>query len=947
MASTDTQGPVSATVDAAGSIDSNAAAVTPNARGRGRGRGRGRERGQVAAQGGPAPAAPAAASARRGARGRGRGTSARGARGKAKKAAPARGGKRKRAGSDDDDDDGSDAELSEEDAASMSDDDSGSEMSFHSGSGGSRSGSPPPAEPTPGTRRSTRGQRPPPDEEAVAEAEAAAAEDAALLAEQQRLTDVVKAVFERHLLVKLTPQRQHLNKIKTPAPPVPPSQDPDAKEDQPLVIQTMMSEDDDRRYKCYVPGCGKDFLNVVGIKYHGKNHTHHLEDFLALFCPKAAGPDDMSNAGQNEPGTADGIADADDAGAAARTSRSLIDTEILSLYDKVFGASSPELCITFDDYPVLIPGQVKPTKCPATFGISKELQPKKPRVGVGRPRSNGLGGADMAPLPVPDMIQLSTSNNANHPRHVSPLPSGVDLANVAICDERDIQDHLPLPNDQCFVVRDAQTASEPTVVSRFQAVPVPPCPSAGEQGQTQRKRFHCNVGGSVWGLDWCPIPSSKDVPAPLQYLAVAGYKGTIEEHHVVGVRQEPSIGSDMQGSIQIWSFQQPQDRSANDSAPHMELCIIHDYGCVFDLKWGPQTFYQNADEALEGGRVPRLGLLAVTFGDGNMRVLEIPHPATLRNALNIPESREPLFARVRAPLFEALIPDTTQWKIAWGGERQIATGCTNGSIAIWDPLEIPSSQPADSDSTAQDAPPADDPHKLAVDPIAYFPAQDACIFGIAYTSGPHYSSIISCGGDGRLLTRDIRVPWLTGVLYRARGFLNTCAYIPAAHVVAVADPDNIVRCMNPGDEDMTHAREEEDALAFKQQRSAGLMWHSAPIWSVEASPHIPFMASAGADGSVQISNFRRTRKKKSQRPMQVMLYNLTYDTSAGILAFQESMEPELMSTAMANGSSGIMQFYPPEVAIQRLAWNPNDVAPGWMASGGTAGFVRIETCFGL
>lgn len=38
--------------------------------------------------------------------------------------------------------------------------------------------------------------------------------------------------------------------------------------------------------------------------------------------------------------------------------------------------------------------------------------------------------------------------------------------------------------------------------------------------------------------------------------------------------------------------------------------------------------------------------------------------------------------RIKEPLFEAFLPDSMLWKLAWGGTERIATGCTNGKEAL-------------------------------------------------------------------------------------------------------------------------------------------------------------------------------------------------------------------------------------------------------------------------
>lgn len=77
----------------------------------------------------------------------------------------------------------------------------------------------------------------------------------------------------------------------------------------------------------------------------------------------------------------------------------------------------------------------------------------------------------------------------------------------------------------------------------------------------------------------------------------------INEHHEQGKRQTPETSS-MHGCIQIWKKGNPTTLYAT---------ISHDFGCVYDLKWCPFGYGQG-----------RLGLIAGTFGDGSVRILNIP-----------------------------------------------------------------------------------------------------------------------------------------------------------------------------------------------------------------------------------------------------------------------------------------------------------------------------------
>lgn len=155
--------------------------------------------------------------------------------------------------------------------------------------------------------------------------------------------------------------------------------------------------------------------------------------------------------------------------------------------------------------------------------------------------------------------------------------------------------------------------------------------NAGKQGVNSHI---LNAGSSIWGLDFAP-----SLHTDTQYLAVAGYKSTTERH-VLGVRQveEEDDDPNMKGCIQIWSLpncvdkvdnsrgQKSARRSSSSSSVNdqqedkneeemdegmdvdqqvaqLEVCILHEFGCVYDIKWCPYGGYESEEEVNESCRV--------------------------------------------------------------------------------------------------------------------------------------------------------------------------------------------------------------------------------------------------------------------------------------------------------------------------------------------------------
>lgn len=125
-----------------------------------------------------------------------------------------------------------------------------------------------------------------------------------------------------------------------------------------------------------------------------------------------------------------------------------------------------------------------------------------------------------------------------------------------------------------------------------------------------RKCIFANVGIPAWSIEWCPGTTDSDgidiiIILGSQYLAIAGFR-TLDTHPAFGVKSGTSPGA-----IQIWKFK--------DGEMKFTYCLCHEFGDVLHLKWNPGGF-----DVMGGSR---LGNMAVTFGDGSVRVACLPHPS--------------------------------------------------------------------------------------------------------------------------------------------------------------------------------------------------------------------------------------------------------------------------------------------------------------------------------
>ncbi|KAJ3292747.1 hypothetical protein HK104_005080 [Borealophlyctis nickersoniae] len=780
---------------------------------------------------------------------------------------------------------------------------------------------------------------------------------------------------------------------------------------------------DGTRYKCCIPNCNKTFLNLQGLKYHCHNHVHEVIDFLCWAYP-ADPVDESANpeaARSNPPSSEKGNVEAPNVDtpeprpATTTTDEPTKPPINVPDFDPRMAAIRPDIRtlmndipyeawdIFITDYPTIVPGSNRPTALPYCIGLSKERRlavkkelkqiakreeqlerqalkaqkdtGKKPKAGQAvdgrRKRRRKL---DLIHHVVPDPRMVDWNERSSLETGVMYESVRPQVQNFELVDAEEAAAYIPLVDGVTLRSGTKAKSDESTYLPTFKATPL--------GASSKRPRVVLNAGGSVWGLGWCPgVPSNE-----AQYLAVAGYKRTIDEHHVVGMRQTVEDEDDpaLKGCIQIWRIgvinDAPEEGASGTKSevnPELVMCLLHEWGCVHDLKWAPYGYYESPEkfekaQSLESSDLPRLGLLAVSFGDGGTRVLNVPHPSHLTNRLldkdlddghamdvDEPASRV-LFARVKEPLFEALLPDGLLWKIAWGGIERIAMSCTNGNLAVYTLRHIMKAKESDRKGKGKASESSDvaassnglrsfyqDANTIPdlPEPIFYFPSHDSCARDMTWIDQslrsenenadfppPAPNLLVSTGSDGRLMLHDVRDPWMGMMLYRVRAFMHSLSYVPELNGIAMTDGDSGVRFLRPGDEDpfrnKNKAVEEDDIPGiFKNQRTLGLLQQRACIWSLDTSKYLPFTASASADGTVLIVNSQKTElrlhKNNRHKALQTALYKLEWDYVYKMFKFVEGFLPEDPGRVVqprSGGDHSAVVFYPPEVAIQKVKY---------------------------
>ena len=419
----------------------------------------------------------------------------------------------------------------------------------------------------------------------------------------------------------------------------------------------------DKRYKCYVPGCSKTFLNVEGIKYHCEfapfflepaceanflmvetagHYVHEIVHLLLNLFPKT--PEDKNK------GT-------DATAAEPHALLPLIRDDVVELYNSFTAASLP---IKIDDYPPLFPDTKIVRILPFVFGRAKERAdavktPRGPKKAVKKPKegdesSDPEGGRqarsakikaiqhdwEVSEEPVKQQAgaakceydKLDTEVLVQRFVHGGLRPT---VGDFTVVEEAQAEAYFPRRAEaQIMFRKSSKIQPVASTIKRFDSCVVGGCfwfdfsfsrflIRLIQTDGKGRKGYVLNASGAVWGLNWAPgIPRTN-----AQYLAIGTRATTNEDHVVLAARKTGA------GCIQLWKMP-----TESGGLPVLDMCILHEFGSVWDLSWCPYGGYEaELPNGTSGDALPRLGILAASFTDGSVRLFAVPHPDALREKL--------------------------------------------------------------------------------------------------------------------------------------------------------------------------------------------------------------------------------------------------------------------------------------------------------------------------
>ncbi|KAI9734694.1 MAG: hypothetical protein M1834_002296 [Cirrosporium novae-zelandiae] len=438
-----------------------------------------------------------------------------------------------------------------------------------------------------------------------------------------------------------------------------------------------------------------------------------------------------------------------------------------------------------------------------------------------------------------------------------------------------------------------------------------------------RRGWITYLGGRISCMDWAPNQNSES-----QYLAVAitGPENQPPSQRPAAnerdARKAPGFRSlaPKKASIQIWQFsanggesipEAERGRPALEKLPKLRWVGGTEWGSVNRLSWCPMP---REDRGQEQGKVS-LGLLGTIWGDGKVRVLDVD--------LDNRWGEETEYLKFNGAAFEAYPPDSLCTCLTWLSSTDLAVGCANGFVAIWN--IAPLSQAKDGTSI-----------KVNHHPWFYHMIHPTYILAIssAYPGQPHLIATSSMDGFNRLT--DLRAPFQDTVSsLRTRIGTPVLAFHDATQSFATTDEVNFVR--------LYPVRRFFSACSIASA--------SSNLLSIACSTTHASMMAASSGGAVLVTNpTRKILQPRKAQFQQVWFIHEWTRNKGGLSRFNEGfkIEPaELLNSQVGDqtsGSVGIISatIYDEEIGVNLVTWNPNVICGGWATAAMGSGLLRVE-----
>ncbi|OXV11615.1 hypothetical protein Egran_00624 [Elaphomyces granulatus] len=437
--------------------------------------------------------------------------------------------------------------------------------------------------------------------------------------------------------------------------------------------------------------------------------------------------------------------------------------------------------------------------------------------------------------------------------------------------------------------------------------------------ETQEKKVRegwiLNLGNKVQCLAWAPNQDSL-----VQYLAVAVVisEQQKEEFRVSGeLKGAPAFtpSDPYPAALQIWSFKARDGEMYTKSLdmafePKLRLVLCTDWGDLRRISWCPV-----ARTPREEDEPKRLGLLAGIWGDGSVKILDVTVDG---------DSGATEYYKVTSAAFSCKPPSTVCTCLTWLSPSDIAVGCANGFVAIWNIASLPATE-------------------IESSPVPYFYMQlhSTYILNIssAYPQHPHLLGTTSMGGQTRL----------TSILDPQKDMVDTVrmrmgsmqmSYSPVLQAFFSHDENDFVRLLA--------IRRFYSTITVARLPSTVSTLAPCSFW------HPSALLGCTGGTVIAVNPLRRllhSREKnwhliwfthewiRNQEENGVCVSRFLDGHRAESVGLMRNMVTD--RRRLVNGSL-IVTIHEEGTHITTLAWNPNQQCAGWASAGMGCGLVRVE-----
>ena len=288
--------------------------------------------------------------------------------------------------------------------------------------------------------------------------------------------------------------------------------------------------------------------------------------------------------------------------------------------------------------------------------------------------------------------------------------------------------------------------------------------------------------------------------------------------------------------------------------------------------------------------------------------------------------------------FESRPPNTICTCLTWLSATELAAGCANGFVAVWDVADIILSSankpPGDTTFRGEDA--FKQSSYLTTYPYFYQALHQSYVLTMtcAYPDHPHF--LASSSMDGYLRLTDLRAPLSDSVFsLRARHGATSLEYHQALQSFITPDENDYIRALP--------IRHFFSSLSFSRTDAA--------VLSISAGKCHTCVLVGSADGSVITTNpLPRVLKRKCQQHRQKWFQHEWTRKGEGMSRITDGYKVETIEVFFKSNkgdkvvNDGIVHstIYEEEAGVTQVAWNPNLHCGGWAAAGMGSGLIRVE-----